>query len=108
LVRTFINRSEEMEVIVAIGVLVLLALLAVRFGHDSRELPRSREHELASLGMTWAEVVPAPAPSPLVTDGGTTSVLQDERPLIVPSRHVSGQVVVTTLPAGGTELSVVG
>jgi hypothetical protein len=35
--------------------LVLLCVLAARFGADSRDLPRSHEHELARLGLVWGE-----------------------------------------------------
>ncbi len=96
-----------MEFLVAIGVLGLLAVLAARFGHDSRELPRSKEHEQAALGMTWAELLPPSSPAPLATAvGRPTAVLDDDRPLIVQPRQASGQVIPTTLPTGGTELSV--
>lgn len=96
-----------MEFIVAIGVLGLLAILAVRFGHDSRELPRSKEHEQASLGMTWAELLPTCSQSPLVMDEErSTAALILERPLIVQPGQASSQVVPLTLPTGGTELSV--
>ncbi|HEV2106965.1 MAG TPA: hypothetical protein VGR16_01735 [Thermomicrobiales bacterium] len=71
-----------MEFIVAIGVLGLLAILAVRFGHDSRELPRSKEHELASLGMTWAEVLPARLPAGWDRAPSSSRALKDDRPLI--------------------------
>jgi hypothetical protein len=42
-----------MEVLTALLVLVLLDLLALRFGYDTRETSPSKEHDLARLGVTW-------------------------------------------------------
>lgn len=43
-----------MEFIIVVAILVV-AILAVRFGHDSRESVRSKEHELARHGVSWVD-----------------------------------------------------
>jgi hypothetical protein len=47
-----------MEVVVVLAVLCVLAVLAGRWGVDSRELPPSKEQELAALGLTWDQPAP--------------------------------------------------
>ncbi len=42
-----------MELLIAVVVLVAFAVLAVRAGHDSRDVLSTPERELARLGMTW-------------------------------------------------------
>jgi hypothetical protein len=42
-----------MEALVILGLFVVLALLAARFGHDSRERVASIEEALARQGFTW-------------------------------------------------------
>jgi hypothetical protein len=42
-----------MEALIVALALVALAILSLRFGWDSRDGIRSREHELARQGMTW-------------------------------------------------------
>ena len=42
-----------MEMFFVLGVLVLLAALALRFGHDSRERLPSEEERLAQRGFAW-------------------------------------------------------
>ena len=46
-----------MELILAIAGLVIFAVLAVRYGYDSREGIYSKEQELASYGLTWDELL---------------------------------------------------
>jgi hypothetical protein len=44
-----------MELLVVIVVFLALDVLALRFGHDSRDLGlRSSEHRLADLGFGWS------------------------------------------------------
>ena len=43
-----------MEALLIIGLLLALAILAARFGHDSREHIASQEELLAQRGLTWA------------------------------------------------------
>jgi hypothetical protein len=54
-----------MELIIALGLLVGLALAAARWGTDSREWPRSKEERLAGFGVRWedrpAKVAPTSA-----------------------------------------------
>jgi hypothetical protein len=51
------------EGIVVFGLLLLLAVVAPRFGYDSRAGLRSNEENLASLGVTWTPGnVPSPTP----------------------------------------------
>ena len=42
-----------MEVLVVCALLVILVVLALRFGYDSRPAIQSKETELACFGMTW-------------------------------------------------------
>jgi hypothetical protein len=42
-----------MEALVPLALLCTLAILATRWGYDSRDSVRSKEQELASLGLTW-------------------------------------------------------
>ncbi len=45
-----------MEMLIAIALLAGVALLASRFGHDSRDGFESKERNLASYGMTWDDI----------------------------------------------------
>ncbi len=54
-----------MEAIVAVALLAVVGLLAVRFGADSRDRLVSNERVLAAHGMTWVELVDGP---PLARD----------------------------------------
>lgn len=49
---------EFIVLTVALVMLVLLDVLAIRFGHDSRDGLRTKEHELAMHGLTWDEITP--------------------------------------------------
>ena len=42
-----------MDALGILGLFLVLALLAVRFGHDSREHPASVEEALARQGFAW-------------------------------------------------------
>ena len=42
-----------MEALLVLGLFLFLALLAARFGHDSREHPASAEEALARQGFAW-------------------------------------------------------
>ena len=44
------------EGLIVLALFVALAILAVRYGADSRDGIRSREHDLALRGMTWNEL----------------------------------------------------
>lgn len=48
-----------MEVFFAFTALVVFAIVALRFGRDSREGFRSSEHELAGYGVTWDDLGPS-------------------------------------------------
>jgi hypothetical protein len=50
-----------MEAIGFVVALAILGLLAARFGRDSRQGLRSKEHELAAYGVTWADLGHGPA-----------------------------------------------
>lgn len=52
-----------MEALIVLILVCALAVLATRYGFDSREAPRSKEHELAMLGLTWGPPAPAAVPS---------------------------------------------
>ncbi len=45
-----------MEMLIAIALLAAVALLAARFGHDSRDSLESKEWNLAAHGMTWSDL----------------------------------------------------
>ena len=45
--------AAAMEFLVPVAFLLTLAILAPRFGRDSREYPRSAEEALARLGVRW-------------------------------------------------------
>jgi hypothetical protein len=51
-----------MELVFIVIALIVFAVLAVRYGHDSREVIQSKEAQLAWFGMQW----PAGRPTPLV------------------------------------------
>lgn len=51
-----------MELLFSVISLIVLGLLAVRYGHDSRDTIPSKEQQLACFGMAW----PGGAPVPLV------------------------------------------
>ncbi len=53
--------EAPMEMLIAMALLSAVALLAVRFGHDSRDGYESKERSLASYGMTWADTHAASA-----------------------------------------------
>jgi hypothetical protein len=42
-----------MELLLLLALLLLLDLLALRYGHDSRDRLRSDEERLAASGITW-------------------------------------------------------
>jgi hypothetical protein len=44
-----------MELLFSVIALIVLAVLAVRYGHDSRTGIQSKEQELAWFGMQWPE-----------------------------------------------------
>jgi hypothetical protein len=46
-----------MALILFVVALVMLAILALRFGYDSREVAQSKELELARLGMKWTDPI---------------------------------------------------
>ena len=48
-----------MEAIALLGLVIAVGLAAQRWGCDSRERPRSKEHELALCGVSWEDLVPA-------------------------------------------------
>jgi len=54
-----------MELLFCVATLVILALLAVRYGHDSRDTMHSKEQELACFGMAWPGGVPVPLARPV-------------------------------------------
>ena len=85
-----------MEAVAFVLGVVVLGVLALRFGQDSREGLRSKEHELASHGVSWADlaadreapVCPRPTPYPTlafierglgVADGALTLAPDPER-----------------------------
>jgi hypothetical protein len=42
-----------MELLIIVALLVALALLAMRFGADSRDRTRAGEEDFAALGLAW-------------------------------------------------------
>ncbi len=75
-----------MEAIVAVAVLGVVGVLAVRFGADSRDGLGSKDRELATHGVTWAEFVGGrvPACDPPAASAGSDA----GRPLAGPLRGV--------------------
>jgi hypothetical protein len=53
-----------MELIIAIMLLVALASLALRYGHDSRDGFPSKERDLARFGLRWTDAAPASEDAP--------------------------------------------
>ena len=43
-------------VVLVVALLLVLALLAVRYGHDSRDGLPSKERDLATYGVTWRDL----------------------------------------------------
>ena len=60
-----VGRNEPTVEAVALVVLALVALgmLSMRFGHDSRGGPRSKEEQLAAYGMSWEDLRPRHLPA---------------------------------------------
>jgi len=54
-----------MELLLCVGLLITLAVLALRYGHDSRDTIHSKEQQLACFGMAWPGGVPMPLVRPL-------------------------------------------
>jgi len=48
-----------MDALIIMALLCALGPLAMRFGYDSRDLLRSKEHELALSGVAWSPHGPA-------------------------------------------------
>jgi hypothetical protein len=85
------------HILLATG-LALLARLALRFGHDSRDALRSAKHELARLGMRWDVAAECPQPAPHM----------DPRPVPLGLRKEDGVVGLEwprLLRPGGSTLS---
>jgi hypothetical protein len=51
-----------LDALVLLVLACALAVLAVRFGHDSRETSPSKEEQLAALGVVWGGLDPEPRP----------------------------------------------
>jgi hypothetical protein len=49
-----------MDLLFSTLILIVLAILAVRFGYDSRDGFQSNEEQLARLGMSWGNGLPIP------------------------------------------------
>jgi hypothetical protein len=47
-----------MELIAILSLAVIVGVLSVRFGHDTRDELRSKEQLLASYGVTWTSGLP--------------------------------------------------
>jgi hypothetical protein len=54
-----------MELLFSVVVLIVFAVLAVRYGHDSREVIQSKEAQLAWFGMQWPAGRTMPSVRPL-------------------------------------------
>jgi hypothetical protein len=54
-----------MELLFSVFLLIGFALLAVRYGYDSRDTIHSKEEELACFGMAWPGGVPMPLVRPV-------------------------------------------
>lgn len=97
-----------MELLIAVLGLVALAVLAVRYGHDSRDGLMTEERELARRGVTWDDLATGPVngsgrPSEPVTTVGPLH--QTRRAGLVPARtgsrqrpHVAGEELASSPP----------
>ena len=63
------------ELFVVVG-LVAVWVLAVRYGHDSRDVARSKEQDLASYGVVWDQLVD-PQALPLLARERQAELLAD-------------------------------
>jgi hypothetical protein len=53
------------ELLIIAAAMAGFGLIAVRYGADSRDAPRSHEHDLARRGLVWSlELVPARSSTP--------------------------------------------
>lgn len=59
--------GDPMELLVFVLALAVLSVLAIRYGHDSRPGPESKEEALADLGLCPDEATP-----PQLADGHLT------------------------------------
>jgi len=58
------GRVPRLEACLPLVAICLLAVLAMRWGYDSRDALRSQEEELAGLGLSWgADTAPPVAPA---------------------------------------------
>jgi hypothetical protein len=48
-----------MEAVALLGFVIAVGIAAQRWGYDSRDRPRSHEHELALCGVSWEELTDA-------------------------------------------------
>jgi hypothetical protein len=68
-----------MEALLILGFLLGLAILAPRFGHDSREHLASAEEAFARQGFTWGSTTPARKRASLYRLRHLAALLQDSR-----------------------------
>ena len=54
-----------MELLLSVIFLIVLAVLSLRYGYDSRDTLHSKEQQLACFGMAWPGGVPTPLVRPL-------------------------------------------
>jgi hypothetical protein len=81
-----------MEIVVFVALVCIVAVLAMRFGHDGRQTVFSKEEELASLGMVRDQADAAP-PSframPRLPPPAPKPVVDRERPRVVATDSVA-------------------
>ena len=77
-----------MEALFVLALFLALAILSLRYGVDSRESPRSKEHDLAVHGVTWNDSASQPraadTPAPAYPSARGTST-----PVAAPAQSIA-------------------
>jgi hypothetical protein len=80
-----------MELLIIVALLVALALLALRFGADSRDRPRGHEESQAAFGLTWAGGPAGAPPDPPTVQSLSPDCATPADPVVGPSARQHGQ-----------------
>lgn len=95
-----------MEFLIGFAVLGVLAVLAMMFGHDSRDGYRTREHDLARFGVRWERTATGDADkAKFLNDGKRTTAIDLAKDLdgMVPVGHDGWPPELASLTGPGSK-----